>query len=919
MKKRTLLASAILLTLTAGCGTKEPEQHYEDAVSFINEQEYKSAVIELKSAIQQAPKNAEYRLTLGRLYMQTGDSVSAEKELSRALEYGAAPGDVIIPMARALYLIGRHEDVIKLNNQYTELDAEQLGYLKTYHALAELELGDTDASMALFDELSTLDNPAVVAFAQANLSIRPQQYDVAIEQLDKIDAKNVLYPEALYLKGNIFMAQDKLQEAIAVFENYLDITPRSARTILLLAQTQVKAKEFADADKNLQLLLKIVPEQAFANYLKAVVDLEAKNYIPAKEHAEKAINNGYRTPPARIVAAIAAVNQGLNSQALSHLSAVKDYLEIYPPAQKLYSILQLNSGEAADAKSMLIQMDGEDQDIKLITATALELVKQGDMQSARELMAKYEQQYNQDAESLTNMAMLKMEMPGQEQAGIRDLEMALTLDPSLDRTRMVLAGSYIRLKQYDKANKLADSWIASPELAATGYNLKAYIALLQKDMDTASELLEKAENLKGDNPFTVLMQAVIAAEKNDYDTANTLLEKSVEQYPDYMPAIDQYFRLNKLNNTSDKALARIAETLKKTPENYQLRLKLASFYLIEKQYDKVIELLSAKNEQYADITTQHWLMLIDAQHKSGNKAEAHRLSQRWHTQRPRDIQASITYAKALAQQKDLKKSLTVVNSVLNQNDNNKSLVAIKLLLLTELKGYDEALKLIEKMPADVAKTPEILTHKGRLLYQSGQVSPALNVFLESYREQPNTVNTLYIATIYATDRSHKKAVEFLDNHFKQHEPDMALSVYYANLMMSVDKSDAQQLYKQLVEQAPDNIMLLNNYAWLLTEAKALPEARQYAEQALKLSPQNPDVLDTYGRILTLSDKPSEALPYFEKSLQARPNHSDVQINYAEALILSGNKAKAKEVLQSIKTDKYEEKQRRDELLSQAKS
>ena len=241
---------------------------------------------------------------------------------------------------------------------------------------------------------------------------------------------------------------------------------------------------------------------------------------------------------------------------------------------------------------------------------------------------------------------------------------------------------------------------------------------------------------------------------------------------------------------------------------------------------------------------------------------------------------------------------------------------MKILILTELKQYSEALALFEDIPNDLAKSAEMLMHKGRLLQLNSQITPALNVLLESYQLQPSTITTLLIANIYATERSHKQALQFLEQHLSKHGNEQSVLVYYANLMMEADSEKARQLYANLLADAPDNIMLLNNYAWLLTEANQLSSAQEYAKKALERAPDNADVLDTYGKILLKMDEAKQAIIYFEKSLQIRPEHSAVLLHYAEALISNGDKNKAKQVLLSVKSEQKSDIQRRNDLLQQ---
>ena len=69
-----------------------------------------------------------------------------------------------------------------------------------------------------------------------------------------------------------------------------------------------------------------------------------------------------------------------------------------------------------------------------------------------------------------------------------------------------------------------------------------------------------------------------------------------------------------------------------------------------------------------------------------------------------------------------------------------------------------------------------------------------------------------------------------------------------------------KLSMQIVEAAPNDVVTLNNLAYLLMTDLGKPkEAHEYAKRAAALAPTNANVLDTYGWNLCLLGKPAEAI------------------------------------------------------------
>ena len=119
-RKTKLAASAIMvssvLLLTGSltsCGQSDnPEQLVAEAVKYQQKGDRKAAVIQLKNALQKKPDDAEARFLLGSIYNETGEALSAEKEIRRAAELGMAKARTAPQLAKALMLQGQYQKVL---------------------------------------------------------------------------------------------------------------------------------------------------------------------------------------------------------------------------------------------------------------------------------------------------------------------------------------------------------------------------------------------------------------------------------------------------------------------------------------------------------------------------------------------------------------------------------------------------------------------------------------------------------------------------------------------------------------------------------------------------------------------------------------------------------------------------------------
>uniref|UniRef100_UPI002FDA4D16 XrtA/PEP-CTERM system TPR-repeat protein PrsT n=1 Tax=Arsukibacterium sp. TaxID=1977258 RepID=UPI002FDA4D16 len=755
-----------------------------------------------------------------------------------------------------------------------------------------------EQAVFLFHELALSEYDDIQAFAQSNLMITSTQYQEGIKRLQDIPQTSPHYPEALGLMGNLHLVNDQFAAASEAFTQLIKLQPRNFKVRILAAQALIRDNRHTEANPHLDIILRALPDQAYANYLKAVVDYEAKDFVKAKEFADKAIANGYRAPQPRLIAGLSSFQLGLESQALHNFAAMGQYLDAFPPAKRLYVALQLKAGEPGIAKEALGSLPPTQEDLNLFATTAFNLARAGDNNAAAELIAKYESAGFKDVNTLLTMGQLKLNVAGQEHEGIRDLELALMMEPGDHQTRLILATSYLRQQQYDKVDQLADGWIKDPETAFMGHNLKAYADLLQLKPEDAKVHLAAAEVTGDNNPFTQLMLASVATFENDYPAAKVILDKLITSHPEYVPAITQSLIVGHRLGDATAEINRTKEQLAKNPQNYQLRLALARYLHNAKQVQEVITQLEPIDTAQ-QLPSVHWMILVDALVQRGNLAEASRLSQLWHQQNPEHIQATLLYAEVLRRNNNSTEAIRIIDRHLQRQPQNQQLLMSKLKLLTDSRQFDKAIDTVKQSPAEFQSLAEVQYLHGRNLMGLGQNSAALNLYLESYKNSPSAEAAMYITELYRQDVSLRQAINFIEAHLEKHETTHGLQIVYANLLMQTDVSKSVAIYKELVEQIPNNLVLLNNYAWMLIEQGEAEKALNYASQALKIDDKNPDILDTYGAALMRLNRHQDALSYFERSLTIRPEHDEVKLNYAEALILLNNKAKASQILNNV--------------------
>lgn len=843
------LAICLSLGLSACTPEKTAEEYISAAKTHINEDKAADAAIELKNAIRKDLKNGEARYLLGTLYLDEGQAAAAEKEFIRALELGENINLVLPSLLRALNLQSKHEEIIEAIAQARGVSVNNLPIVKLYSAAANIRLGNKDAAYRDISEATDVSaDSAFTQLGQALIAAEAQNIDDSLALVEKVIASQPDLIEAYLLKGQLYYAKGAYPEAIRAYQEYFALVPKDLSVRLYLANTYIKNRQFVEADEHIDAILKIAPEHAFSNQLKAIVYYENESYENALSRSEKAIHNRLNSASNRLIAGLSAFKLEKYEVAHSHLITLQNSMPKDHPVQRVLGIVQMHLGYNAKAGETFSSLESvSDSDKDLLVNASYELLKSGDTEGAKSLIDKTESLQSLTADDVAKLGVLKLSLNDLE--GITDLENALEMSPELPAAKLALGMAYLSNNNFDAAFKHATDWIAEKPEDTGGYNLAARTLLLQNKVSEAEQYINKSLNVDSNNIYALLYKADQSFSMKDYPASLSFIERVIKASPTNAPALLMNYKANKALGNEAPAKELIASTYQTNTDNLTLRLLYARILFQDKAYAGVIDLLEEVESGDVKKPVYLWHLLSQSYWETKNIAKAETTVNKWaaeHTDSPLPLYRKMHFQEVTA---NIPNALAINKDAITKFPNDNNLLAYKAHLEILNKDFKGAKQTLASIPREYSDSAFIQGLQGKVLFTEKKYQQAQPLIEEAYKATYSEREAVILYRIYQELKLHEKAYQLLANHYKVSPNDNIVKLALAENALKRDETEfAYTLYSELKLASPNNIAVLNNLAWTEYLLKRYKSAHEHATEALALAPDNAAIKDTLAKI-----------------------------------------------------------------------
>lgn len=356
-----LLAVSLLLT---NCGLfTDDEARIARANTALKAGEYRTAIIDLKNVLRNEPEHARARLLLGRALLATGDIPGAEKELERALEFGAPLDQARVSLARAKALLGKSGEALALadiGSVGTELDRHELWMTR---GLAFIQLGQLADGLESFAAADALEvDPVMPLIASAQVHAQLDEFVEAEALLQEALDRAPDNPNALYAMAALSIRQDEPATGEEILRRALEqasLTDQERSLFLeLLVEINIVQTNLEGASRLMSQLAALRPVQdPGLRLLRGRLELARADYAGAIDTLSRLVKEDPNDLRAQLLLGAAYLARNQLGLADAFIRSVVHVLPDNPEANVLLSELRSRQDVSVRAENLAMQSD----------------------------------------------------------------------------------------------------------------------------------------------------------------------------------------------------------------------------------------------------------------------------------------------------------------------------------------------------------------------------------------------------------------------------------------------------------------------------------------------------------------------------------------------------------------------------------
>lgn len=741
--------------------------------------------------------------------------------------------------------------------------------------------------------------------------------------------------KAVYLeKAKLSMGMNDLDKARIELKNALQIDPKDAQVYFQLGKVLELQKKLPSAFANYKKSAELDPDNLLAHaklgtfYLILAGDIdkaiEEKNIILAKQENNidgLLLNAGILVIQNDVVGA-KKISQDIYARQPGNSQNTIFLSKIYLNEKKYDDVIEIlnvcikenptdNSLVEALASTYLLvgKYDLAENEYKRILEltpdvflnylkTAVFYKKSNQIKKAEEILRTA---ISMDEEDFTRKLALVdfLEQTAGNQVAIDELKLLIAKNPRLGDYRFLLAKLNIAEDDFEAAEKTLKLAVSDFSEEPTGTKARVYLAdlyLKNENISAAWSVIDDAVQISPNDTEVNFIKARLLFVKKDYEGAIILLRTVVKDDQENIVAYLMLSTAHRIKGEEEMA----GEILEQAYENNKTNTKglgiLANYHAVNKnnlELSKVVDThLSIEANNYKALSYKITLLI-----KQKRFSDAQPYASRMIAQHPDMPNGYIQSVQLLMLENKKNEAISLMEEAYKKVKEKKRILEVLVSLYVALKDFDVAISKVQTAISENGENAELYILLAEVQNKSGRVNDSKSSLSRAMTIKPDWNKPyLLLANIYMVDKDSQKAIDTLKQGLIQLKADLKLTFFLAKIYEDLsDYNAAISEYKKAYEKHPDNIILINNLASLLSEytsdEKSLKLAKELADKLKELDP--PMLLDTVGWVYYKIGDYAESVNILKTVVEKAPDSAVFNYHLGMALYKSGDMAAAK--------------------------
>jgi putative PEP-CTERM system TPR-repeat lipoprotein len=892
---------AVICGTLIGCSPRA-QAPLDSAKTYLQKNDNKAAIIEIKNALQADPNLPEARFLLGTTLLATGDPVGAEAELRKSMELKYSLDAVVPQLAKSMLAQGHAKAV---TDEFSEMQLTQVAAraslqneLATGYAMQD-QKDRSEAALAAALAADPDFGPAKLEQAR-KLAMR-RDFDGAQALINQIIAKSPADFDAWKLRGDIYwIAQANGPAAIDAYGKAIALKPDFLACRNALFSLYLQQANYAAATAQLDEMKKLAANHPQTQFLAALLAYQKKDVKTANDLSQAVLKMMPNHIGSLQLAGATELDLNHLLQAQTYLSKALELRPALPTARRLLVLANLRLGQPAKALEVLLPaLDQTPTDPTLTSLAGNVYLRNGNLQKAQEYFEKASAQEPKNASKRTSLALVHL-LGGASDSAVAELHDISAADTG-DTADMALISTYIRRKEYTKALSAIDALEKKQPGKALPVYLRGQVLLVMQSQKQARAEFERASSLEP--TFFPAIASLAALDQADHKPADARkrLEALLAQDPRNVQALLALVGLAAQTGAPAAEISRlIGNAVAANPSDVRTRMVAIDFYLGKND----LKAASSAAENAASAMPKE-PQVLDAlgrtQKASGDLNQAVATYRKLVEAVPQSAypylrlaQVQLAVVDKQGAANSLRKALTIQPDFL---EGQRALIA---LYLSENK-YTSALEIAHLVQNQRADDDVGYIFEGDIHAASSQ----WNLAAQAYRTGLNHINTTTLAMkLHSALKAGAKQTEadrFALIWQKDHPRDAAFAFFLGDqALANNDFNAAEKHFAAVVSQQPNNPVALNNLAWVSAKLKR-GNAIALAEKAVSLAPGQPIFLDTLATLHSDKGDYARALDLQAQALTMQPKNPALKLNLARIQVKAGKKELAQRSLSELAT------------------